>query len=158
LNWVQTLETRQAEIWNLGRNGYRLFRRFNGGKNIAKRIELVREIAMHLGCDPLALKFSLIRFKRDLEARVLKRRGREIARLCAAGLSNPEIAARYEVHPNTIVRYLREHKAETKTYARELPENAKSLKNNDKGVLPGKSLGASEPVPWEAIKLAGRRA
>ncbi|MCR4377319.1 MAG: hypothetical protein NUV50_04415 [Rhodospirillales bacterium] len=152
------VEARRVELWKLGRMGYRLFRRFNGGKNVGTRIELISEISTHLGCNAQALKFSITRFKRDLETRVLKRRGREMARLCAAGLSNPEIAARYDVHPNTIVRCLREHKAEMLAYARDFPGKSNGLKTNNKGMAPESSLGSRDPISWEAVKQAGRRA
>lgn len=151
------LEQRKAELWNLGRIGYRLFRRFNGGRNIGQRVELVREVALHLGCNAHALKLSMVRFKRHLEARLSKRRNREMSRLCAAGYSNSNIAARYGVHPNTVVRCLREHKAVAMAYARELPGTSNTLKGNNKGILPGKSPGASLAISWEALKKAGRR-
>lgn len=151
-------EARQAELHNLGRAGYRLFRHYGGGNNIAKRPELIQRIALELQVDGQALEISVRNFKRMIKAKALVRRGREITRMYLGGCTNKEIATRLNIHKNTVSNYLSEHKTEIKAYAREHPESYKPLKNNNKGKVPGKSLGASEPVPWEAIKSAGRRA
>lgn len=152
------VKARQAELRNLGRVGYRLFRRFGGGKNITKRRPLIHQIAHDLSVDPQALELAIVAFKRGLETKLRDRRIREIARLYWLGFSNREIADRLKVHKNTVSNYLRDHKAEVQAFAREHPGIVKSLKGKEKGALPGKSLGAFEAVPWEAIKQAGRRA
>lgn len=148
----------QAELRNLGRVGCRLFRSFGGGKNIAKRRTLIREIALDLRVAPQSLELAIVVFKRGLETKLREPRIREIARLYWLGFSNSEIADRLKVHKNTVSNYLRDHKAEVQAVAREHPGIVKSLKGKQKGALPGKSLGAFEAVPWEAIKQAGRRA
>ena len=149
---------RKAELWSLGRNGYRLLCRDGGGKHVAKQRDLISDVACQLGVDGRVLEFAVVRFKRAIEAKVRQRRGREIRRMYLAGVGNAEIAARLKVHPNTVATYLRNHKAEIRAYAREHPESYKALKNNDKGKVSETSLGSRDPIPWEAVKQAGRRA
>lgn len=152
------LKARQAELRTLGRIGYRLFRRFGGGKNLAKRRSLIEQIACDLKVDPKTLELTVGNFKRSIEAKVRLRRSREITRLYLGGCTNKEIAERLKVHKNTVSTYLKEHKAEIKAYALEHPESYNALKNKENGNVPGNSPGSREPIPWEAVKQAGRRA
>jgi hypothetical protein len=91
-----------------GRLGFRLFRRYGGGKGVAKQVDLLDRIALELGISAKLVELDIIRFKRSLEAKVRKRRGREIERYYWAGKSNGEIAFRLCTHRNTVSKYISE--------------------------------------------------
>lgn len=104
----QEKQKRQEETEKRGRLSYRLFRRYGGGKHIAIRPDLLNRIALELGANPKLIELNIGWFKQSLEAKVRKRRGREIERYYWAGKSNYEIADRLGVHRNTVVKYIRE--------------------------------------------------
>jgi len=153
-----TQKARKKQMWSMGRNGYRLFRRFGGGKNVANQIDLIDKASLQLGVDPKVLKFAVLRFKRSIENKVRARRGREITRLYLAGLGNAEIAKRLKVHKNTVSNYLRDHKFEISAYAREYPESYNALKNKETIKVSEPSPGSRDPISWKAVKQAGGRA
>lgn len=99
---------RQAEYAALGRRGYRLFRLRGGGKSILKRRDLIDQLALELGVNAQLLEHLVLRFKRAIEAKVRKRRGREITRLYWAGKSNGEIASQLNVHASAVSKYISE--------------------------------------------------
>jgi len=151
-------QARKIELWSMGRNGYRLFRRFGGGKHVANQIDLIDKVALQLGVDPKVLKFAVLRFKRAIENKVRNRRGREITRLYLAGLGNAEIAKRLKVHKNTLSNYLRDHKAEIRAYARAHPGSCNTLKKEEITKVSEPCPGSLDPISWKAIKQAGGRA
>jgi len=98
----------QVEFWALGRLGYRQLRKAGVSKNLTNNRDITKTVAANLGVSWQALEFAVTRFKRSLNDQIRKRRGREIGRLYWAGYGNEEIARRFNVHPNTVARYIRE--------------------------------------------------
>jgi len=135
-----------AEFWALGRLGYRLHRRAGGGKNIATSRNITRTIAAQLGVDWQTLEIAITRFKAPLQRKLRQRRNREFIRMYKAGASNQDIAARYDMHPNSVAVVLREH-----------PGKRKTLKGNKKGARPESSPVASPVISWDIVKQAGER-
>lgn len=102
------LQQRQDYFANLGRNGYRELRKAGVSKNFIKNRDATKTIAPQLGVTWQALELAVTRFKRNLDAQLRKRRGREIARMYWAGFRDQEIADRMGVHRNTVINHIRE--------------------------------------------------
>ena len=101
---------RQNYMVNLGRVGYRELRKVGVTNNFVKNRDFTKEVAPQLGVTWQSLELAVTRFKRNLEAQLRLRRGREIARMYWAGYSNQQIAERLNIHCNTVDRHMRKVK------------------------------------------------
>jgi hypothetical protein len=71
------------------------------------RNDILSDIAGELCADKLLVEIVTTRFRKELLAKIKPRRNRAITRLYHEGASDKEIAARVNLHPLTINRFIR---------------------------------------------------
>lgn len=111
---AERLQQRENYIQNLGRTGYRQLRSLGVHSNFVKNRDVTKIVASQLGDTWQTLEFAVTRFKRVMDAKLRKRRDREIVRLYEVGKNNDQISGLIGIHKSTVARIIRDYRA-TKT-------------------------------------------